>query len=376
MGTPTNPAAQFVAGWVAGVTAAATVGLLSLTSLKPIKNPPTLARDAQSNGSYACRVVVMDDGTPEDTPIWTDNINNPTRLAYTKVSHSKLVSLRINSQKVELDISKPSLENLAVSILEQNPAIVNISSSPITTLDSNGKLTQTESATLPLNVAAVLIRKHINPKYPEGKIPDKNDLEKYKSSLIDVIYALHNPNESDFPHIKLRKESFQDSIDNINRLVRNGNLVINSAMNDGDKTVSVYSLIPGVVSVEAKNASYSSIGPSGSTVSSDGTIKVGDITRDPQSPSGYSVTLDGKLVTPVYFSAITPGSQAEKPFTPNSSMIAAMNGGIGRVPIQGTSFAAPKIADAASKHCNTLTETNPAERLEETRNWLLMQRDR
>ena len=376
MGTPPRTAAQWVAGWVAGF-AATTVGLSGMPSAALPNSPATLPSDAQSNGSYACHVVVLDDRTPDIIPIGIDNFFNPKKLAYIKVPHSELVRLRINSQNEEHDIFKNrSKKELAVSILEQNPAIVNISSSLEITLDSNGKLTQNQNYTLPLNVAAVLIHEHIDPTYPKDKIPDKNDLERYKSYLIEVILKLHNPNNNDSLDIKNTKKVLQEDIGYIQRLVRSGNLVINSAGNDGDKTVSVYSLIPGVVSVEAaegeKNASYSSIGPSGSTVSSNGTITVGDITHHPKSPSGYSVTLDGKLVTPVYFSHIIPGTEEEKPFAPNRSLIEAMNNGIGRIfPIEGTSFAAPKIADAASEYCNTLTEPDPAERLAKTRDGLL-----
>ena len=70
MRTPTNPAARLMAG----ITAAAALSLSGMPAAALPNPPATLARDAQSNGSYACRVVVMDDRTPEVTPIWTDNI--------------------------------------------------------------------------------------------------------------------------------------------------------------------------------------------------------------------------------------------------------------------------------------------------------------
>jgi hypothetical protein len=343
----------------------------------------TLDRDARSNGSYACRVVVIDDFTPKKIPIWANTNNNFKQLSYIEISHADLVLSKTNPKSDKYNyFSNGDLRKARID-LENEPAIVNISWSPAIALDKNGNLKDLKDlkdSTLPLTVVAGLINKFIDRSFPKDKIPTENDIRLHQSSLLELVYKLNEPKKTDNNNILKQKIGLQTSINYLLAIKNNGNLVINSAMNDGPKNLSVLSLIPGVVTVAAKGekpntyASYSSIGPSGSTVFGNGTIKVGDITHDPKSASGYSVTLaDGKLVTPVYFSAEKPDGQALQPFSPTTSMITKINSGIGRIPIIGTSFAAPERADAASEYCNTLTETNPAKRLADTRDWLLQQ---
>ena len=373
MDTPPRPAAQFVAGFAA----AATVSLSGMPAAALPNPPATLARDARSNGSYACRVVVIDDFRPKKIPIWANTNNNPTQLSYIEISHADLVLSKTNPKSDKYNyFSNENLRKAQID-LENEPAIVNISWAPAIALDENGNL---KDATLPLSVVAGLINEFIDPSFPKDKIPTENDIRLHQSSLLALVYKLNKPKKTDNNNILKQKIGLQTSIDYLLAIKNSGNLVINSAMNDGPKNLSVLSLMPGVVTVAAKGekpntyASYSSIGPSGSTVFGNGTIKVGDITHNPKSPSGYSVTLeDGKIVTPVYFLAATSSTQAGQPFSPSASMIAKINSGIGRIPIQGTSFAAPERADAASEYCNTLTETNPEKRLEMTRDWLLQQ---
>jgi hypothetical protein len=378
MGTHTQPNPNFGARLTSLVTAAA-VTLSGMPATAAPNPPATLTKDADNT----CRVVVIDNFTTKNYPIFQNqDPNNPIRSAYVKQSHGDLVTSTAGAGQtypsffpktpedlIKLILSPPIPEDLIDP--KKTPAIVNLSFVRPTFLDENGEITKKLEDTFPLKAVAKLINKFIDPSFPADKTLNQSDIIQYQERLIELIYNLHEPQKTDSIDIAASKIVTQESISSIRTLIKKGYLVINAAGNSGPGTISLLSLIPGVVTVAAQGEKpntyepYSSTGLPGSTILGNGTIRAEKITPDSKSPSGYSVTLSNNLVTPVYFGYNK--YEPNRKINPLDITISQKN----QIPIWGTSFAAPERARAASQFCRTLNEPDPAKRLADTRDWLL-----
>ncbi|MBM3602802.1 MAG: hypothetical protein FJX22_03365 [Alphaproteobacteria bacterium] len=357
MATPLHPAARFVAGF----TAAATVGLSGMSVTASPNPPATLASDARSNGSYGCRVVIVDDWEPLNLRLKTNE--HTKNIPYIKISHGELVSLRTGTPNVTYDQSLVGSELRALNDVTEYPSIINLSFVPYIGIDGNGRVTNKKYSALPLNVVSELIHNFLDPTYPKSKLANVQDLEKYKKGLLKIIYDSHKPEKSDNPDLREQKESFIKYMNYVQSLVETGSLVVHGAGNGGKDSVTPFSLINGVVTVAGYDVINSSVGPSKSTLYASGAIDVGKILPSTESETRYSVLLNNTLNVPVHFSDKLPNELQIKFLLPGNSY-----------PLKaGTSYAAPQIAGAASKYCNTLSELDPAKRLQMTRDWLLQQ---
>lgn len=372
MGTPTNPAARFVAGFAA---AAAALSLSSLTSSTPIKNPPTLARDAHN----PCSVHVIDFFRDKKPFPLKEAVNSTNPVPIVVLSHGSTMSatvryigindLSLNGNIKITEHEKPltSIEynNLLEIILPQGPAIANLSwGIKFNKIDKNGNFNgEVGKSTYSMEEYALMLHAIHGDSYTKT-IASKKDLEDNRTELLEYIF---NPQQSDQPIVASQKKT--DLLPTkifIEKLILEKWTVLHGAGNDGPDRVSPLSLIPGIKTVAVPEASYSSEGLLNSTVEARTSIKV-------TSANPSTISLSNGLTLPVKQAVINPRTR-ELLIQPLSKPLDEkyIKSIIGTELLPGrTSNATAIVSGTTAAYCNTLTEPNPAERLAKTRAGLL-----